>query len=148
MSITLSRRETQVMEGILAGKKLKDIASEVKVRQSTIATYKHRIYNKSGVSNVLALNEWYQENYKGKVRESSPLPIPKEKNEDKLLKSFLILFGEDQEDFFEKCKIAPKRYRRILLDRYSMECDFSFEKEGRLHTILQWLCGIVAKQEL
>lgn len=147
MSITLSCRETLVMERMLAGVRLKDIAKEIKVTQSTVATYKSRIFDKSGVSNILALNVWRQENLLPN-RTTPGTSYAKETKEEKVLKSFLILFGEDQYDFFEKCKVAPKRYRRILLDRFSMECDFSLEKEGRLHIILQWLCEIAKQQEL
>lgn len=52
---TLSNRELEIMNMLLAGKWTKDIAVELNIKESTVSTYKGRIYEKLAVDNVLDL---------------------------------------------------------------------------------------------
>lgn len=146
-NIVLSKRERQVVEGLVSGLRIKDIANNLKIKQSTISTYRYRVLDKIGVDNNVALSYWYIKNSNSILdsRLDTGIKIDKKSKktlEQKAYDSFLILFGDDQEDFFEKCRQSPRRYRRILLDRFSLECDFSLEHEERLHCILKWICEI------
>lgn len=51
----LSDRELTVMSYLLKGEGIKDISSRLNIKSSTVATFKARIYNKLGVSNVIDL---------------------------------------------------------------------------------------------
>ena len=51
----LSERELTVMSYLLKGEGIKDISSRLSIKSSTVATFKARIYNKLGVSNVIDL---------------------------------------------------------------------------------------------
>ena len=51
----LSHREIGVMEDLLEGLGTKDIAARLGVQPSTVATYKSRLFDKLGVTNVLDL---------------------------------------------------------------------------------------------
>lgn len=151
LNIVLSKREKEVAEALISGIRIKDIASHLNVKQSTISTYRYRILNKIGIDNNIALIRWYIKNNNGSINQELGTVIKIDKKSKKTLEqkaydSFLILFGDDQEDFFEKCRQSPRRYRRILLDRFSLECNFSLEHEGRLHTILQWMCEITENE--
>lgn len=55
--LSLSRREQQVLRQILEGQRLKDISSDIGVKQSTIATYKHRLLEKVNARNIIELHE-------------------------------------------------------------------------------------------
>lgn len=52
---TLTRRELQVMELVLAGKWTKEIAEELHLKESTISTHKLNIFQKMGVTNAIEL---------------------------------------------------------------------------------------------
>ncbi|MGL5667987.1 MAG: response regulator transcription factor, partial [Shewanella sp.] len=60
---TLSQRETQVMEGILAGKMNKVIAAELDIAQRTIELHRQKVMQKMQVSNAAEL-AWLLANYK------------------------------------------------------------------------------------
>ena len=51
----LSNRELEIMDMLLAGKWTKDIAVELNIKESTVSTYKSRIFEKLAVNNVLDL---------------------------------------------------------------------------------------------
>lgn len=51
----LSDREIGVMEDLLAGRGVKDISMRLGVQPTTVATYKARLFDKLGVTNVLDL---------------------------------------------------------------------------------------------
>ena len=51
----LSSREIEVLKLICSGKKNKDIAEELDINEKTVSTYKARLFNKLGVSNVIEL---------------------------------------------------------------------------------------------
>lgn len=51
----LSDREVMVMEDLLAGRGVKDIALRMSLQPTTVATYKARLFDKLGVTNVLDL---------------------------------------------------------------------------------------------
>lgn len=51
----LSDRELNVMNYILKGNGVKEIAIKLELKPTTVATYKARIFNKLGVTNVIAL---------------------------------------------------------------------------------------------
>ena len=51
----LSEREITVMSYLLKGEGIKEISSRMNIKSSTVATFKARIYNKLGVSNVIDL---------------------------------------------------------------------------------------------
>lgn len=51
----LSDREIGVMEDLLAGLGVKDIAARLGIQPTTVATYKARLFDKLGVTNVLDL---------------------------------------------------------------------------------------------
>lgn len=51
----LSEREITVMGYLLKGEGIKEISSRLNIKSSTVATFKARIYNKLGVSNVIDL---------------------------------------------------------------------------------------------
>lgn len=55
--LSLSKREQQVLRQILEGQRLKDISSDIGVKQSTIATYKHRLLEKVNARNIIELHE-------------------------------------------------------------------------------------------
>ncbi len=54
----LSDREIGVMEDLLEGKGVKDIAMRLGVQPTTVATFKARLFEKLGVSNLLDLQKW------------------------------------------------------------------------------------------
>ncbi|MBW0297241.1 MULTISPECIES: response regulator transcription factor [Shewanella] len=60
---TLSQRETQVMEGILAGKMNKVIAAELDIAQRTIELHRQKVMQKMQVSNAAEL-AWLLANHK------------------------------------------------------------------------------------
>ncbi|MBX2973570.1 MAG: response regulator transcription factor [Flavobacteriales bacterium] len=51
----LSKRETAVMEDLLEGRGVKEIAAKLRVTPSTVATYKVRLFEKLRVSNLMDL---------------------------------------------------------------------------------------------
>ena len=51
----LSEREITVMNYLLKGEGIKEISGRLNIKSSTVATFKARIYNKLGVSNVIDL---------------------------------------------------------------------------------------------
>jgi two-component system, NarL family, invasion response regulator UvrY len=51
----LSEREITVMSYLLKGEGIKEISTRLNIKSSTVATFKARIYNKLGVSNVIDL---------------------------------------------------------------------------------------------
>ena len=51
----LSNRELEIMDMLLAGKWTKDIAIDLNIKESTVSTYKARIFEKLEVTNVLEL---------------------------------------------------------------------------------------------
>lgn len=51
----LSEREVTVMSYLLKGEGIKEISTRLNIKSSTVATFKARIYNKLGVSNVIDL---------------------------------------------------------------------------------------------
>ena len=53
--VTLSDREVLVMEELLKGTGVKEIADRLHLQPTTVATYKARLFDKLGVSNVLDL---------------------------------------------------------------------------------------------
>ncbi len=53
--VGLSDRELRVMNELLNGATVKDIAERLDLRPTTVATYKARLFDKLGVSNVLDL---------------------------------------------------------------------------------------------
>ncbi|MBL7927429.1 MAG: response regulator transcription factor [Bacteroidia bacterium] len=60
---SLSDRELTVLNNILAGKSLKEIAINLDLKANTVATFKARIFDKLGVSNLIDLKavvETYQ----------------------------------------------------------------------------------------
>jgi DNA-binding NarL/FixJ family response regulator len=52
---TLSNRELEIMDMLLIGKWTKDIATELNIKESTVSTYKARIFDKLEVTNILEL---------------------------------------------------------------------------------------------
>lgn len=53
--LSLSRRETRVMELLMEGKWTKEISSILDLKENTISTYKRRIFDKLDVTNELEL---------------------------------------------------------------------------------------------
>lgn len=53
--LALSRREQQVLDGLLAGHRVTDIARELQVSPQTVSTYRQRLYRKLGVESLAAL---------------------------------------------------------------------------------------------
>lgn len=51
----LSAREVLVMEGILEGQSMVDIATRLNLHKATVGTYKTRLFEKLGISNLLEL---------------------------------------------------------------------------------------------
>ncbi len=51
----LSDREIAVMEDLLEGKGVKEISARLGVQPTTVATYKARLFDKLGVSNLIDL---------------------------------------------------------------------------------------------
>lgn len=51
----LSNRELEIMDMLLIGKWTKDIASDLNIKESTVSTYKARIFEKLNVTNILEL---------------------------------------------------------------------------------------------
>ena len=51
----LSDREIVVLNYLLAGESVKDIAARLDLKATTVATYKARIFDKLDVSNILEL---------------------------------------------------------------------------------------------
>ena len=51
----LSAREMLVMEGLLEGRPMVDIAARLNLHKATVGTYKTRLFEKLGVSNTLEL---------------------------------------------------------------------------------------------
>ncbi|KAA0992502.1 response regulator [Dyadobacter aurulentus] len=52
---TLSNRELEIMDMLLIGKWTKDIAIDLNIKESTVSTYKARIFDKLEVTNILEL---------------------------------------------------------------------------------------------
>jgi DNA-binding CsgD family transcriptional regulator len=118
----LSKREFQVINMIAQGKRLKDISIELKVKQSTIATYKHRVFEKLNVTNVIEMNKILEAYYGRDSRE--PTEEEKWKMSIKILReqaeeAFIKLFGEDDIDWLDKALDSPIRYRRFILEKFS-----------------------------
>ncbi len=61
-TIELSERELAVLQRLLEGKTTKDIAQEYKISLSAVNSYKKRIFEKFGVSNVQGLLRYAYEN--------------------------------------------------------------------------------------
>jgi len=51
----LSERELTVMNYLLKGEGIKEISGRLNIKSSTVATFKARIFNKLGVSNIIDL---------------------------------------------------------------------------------------------
>jgi DNA-binding NarL/FixJ family response regulator len=51
----LSNRELEIMDLLLTGKWTKDIATDLNIKESTVSTYKARIFEKLEVTNILEL---------------------------------------------------------------------------------------------
>jgi DNA-binding NarL/FixJ family response regulator len=51
----LSNRELEIMDMLLIGRWTKDIAIDLNIKESTVSTYKARIFEKLGVTNILEL---------------------------------------------------------------------------------------------
>ena len=51
----LSERELEVMNFLIKGLGIKDISGKLDIKSSTVATFKARIFNKLGVSNIIDL---------------------------------------------------------------------------------------------
>lgn len=51
----LSEREMAVLNNLLSGKGVKEIASQLNIKSTTVATYKARIFDKMGVNNLIEL---------------------------------------------------------------------------------------------
>lgn len=51
----LSERELEVMNYLIQGHGIKDISGMMNIKSSTVATFKARIFNKLGVSNIIDL---------------------------------------------------------------------------------------------
>lgn len=58
VATALSRRETEVLQGILQGKTLQSIASDLVVNIKTVSTYRARLLSKLGVSSNVELAAW------------------------------------------------------------------------------------------
>jgi DNA-binding NarL/FixJ family response regulator len=56
----LSDREMAVVFNLLKGKGVKEIAAELNLKSTTVATYKARIFDKMGVTNILELHQLSQ----------------------------------------------------------------------------------------
>lgn len=54
---TLSERELNVLEYLLKGQGVKEIAVQLELKATTVATYKARIFDKLSVSNIIDLKE-------------------------------------------------------------------------------------------
>ncbi|NIJ55055.1 response regulator [Dyadobacter arcticus] len=52
---TLSNRELEIMDMLLVGRWTKDIAIDLNIKESTVSTYKGRIFEKLDVTNILEL---------------------------------------------------------------------------------------------
>nr|WP_295922893.1 response regulator transcription factor [uncultured Dyadobacter sp.] len=62
---SLSSREREITELLIAGKWVKEIAAQLDIQSNTVSTYKARIFEKMGVNNVVDLAR--------KMREPGPL---------------------------------------------------------------------------
>jgi DNA-binding NarL/FixJ family response regulator len=54
----LSRREHEVMQYLLKGRSIKEIAHEMKISQSTVSTYQTRILQKLNITSILELAQY------------------------------------------------------------------------------------------
>lgn len=54
----LSTQEHTVMQYLLKGKSISEIAIELNVHNSTVSTYKKRIFSKFGVNNIIELQNF------------------------------------------------------------------------------------------
>lgn len=51
----LSKRERQVFDLILQGLLVKDICKELNLKSNTVSTFKKKIFDKTGTSNIIEL---------------------------------------------------------------------------------------------
>ena len=58
----LSKREIEITKLLVEGMWTKEIAQSLNLKESTISTFKRRIFEKAGVSNSMELAKKYQEN--------------------------------------------------------------------------------------
>jgi DNA-binding NarL/FixJ family response regulator len=61
----LSKRESQVLGGIAAGRKLTEIAQELSLSAKTVSTHKRRLMIKLGISRDAALTRYAIEHAEG-----------------------------------------------------------------------------------
>lgn len=69
----LSEREIEVINLMLKGKWIKEIASELKLKSSTVSTHKIRIFQKLNVHSVIELFRKVQEQVPGIIRNGQPI---------------------------------------------------------------------------
>ncbi len=70
----LSERERRVMDELLTGAGVKEIAARLNLQPTTVATYKARLYDKLGVSNLLDLQAMVTTRMKPGASLASPDP--------------------------------------------------------------------------
>lgn len=137
----LSKREQFVLQSIINGKRLKDIAIECGVRNSTIATYKHRVAEKLGTTNVIEMAKWYTKVTslpEGQVM----VPIRQQATD-----SCIVLFGSHNLDMLQNAQRNPKTWRRLIMEKFANEVDFSNENVAHLTHILEWINEIQKSYE-
>jgi DNA-binding CsgD family transcriptional regulator len=135
MHTQLSKREKVVLEGIMSGRRLKAIANEAGLKQSTIGTYKRRLMVKLGTDNIIELRNLYV----AYLNENNLVCPDKE---GIAVQSFIALFGEDDIDLLYSVKNNPRTYHRLIVEKYARLCDPTKENTSQLNHILDWVCEV------
>lgn len=136
MSHVLSQREYQVLGCIVSGKRLKDISVDLGLKQSTIATYKHRLMEKLHVTNVIDLLMVYQT-----MQENPGLYIRKEESPllSQATAALNALFKEHDIDLAKITNSNRGIHRQIILHKFSYTADHTKEEVDHLYSILLYL---------
>jgi DNA-binding CsgD family transcriptional regulator len=58
VAVKLTRREEQLVEGVLAGKTNREIAFDLKIKENTVKVYFGRLYPKLGIKRKMDLLKW------------------------------------------------------------------------------------------
>lgn len=123
----LTEREHQVAQLLVAGKRVSEVAVVLKIDNSTVATYKQRIFRKMGVTSLIDFAKIYEGNLSSR---------------DAARNALAGMFGLDMEWRFSLLDYyMPTSARNVLLEWFAQKVPLTAENIDHLAVVLRYLAA-------